>query len=53
MIDHPLLIETGQWEAFPAIVVVLAPKELRVRRLVELRGMDPADARARITSQAQ
>lgn len=52
VVDHPLLIETGQARAFPAVVVVLAPKELRVQRLVELRGMDPADARARITAQA-
>lgn len=52
VVDHPLLIETGQAEAFPAVVVVLAPEELRVRRLVEARGMDEDDARARIRAQA-
>lgn len=37
---------------FPLVVVVHADVELRVRRLVEQRGMAEADARARIAAQA-
>lgn len=51
VVDHPLLVETGQAGDFPAVVVVVAPVEVRVRRLQEGRGIDPADARARIESQ--
>lgn len=51
VVDHPLLIETGRAAGFPAVVVVLAAEPVRVRRLVEHRGMDPADARARIAAQ--
>ncbi|MGO8873630.1 MAG: dephospho-CoA kinase [Acidimicrobiales bacterium] len=35
-----------------AVVVVDTPTEVALGRLVDLRGMDPADARARIGSQA-
>lgn len=51
VVDHPLLIETGQAEAFPAVIVVLAPEDLRLQRLVESRGMDREDARARLRAQ--
>lgn len=51
VVDHPLLIETGQVNRFDAVVVVLAPVEERVRRLVEQRGLGEADARARIAAQ--
>ncbi|GGI04457.1 dephospho-CoA kinase [Egicoccus halophilus] len=51
VVDHPLLIETGQQGRFDAVVVVVAPEELRVRRLVEQRGLEEADARARIAVQ--
>ncbi len=37
---------------FPLVVVVYADAELRVKRLVEHRGMAEADARARIAAQA-
>lgn len=50
--DIPLLIETGQAEAFHMLVVVHAPADVRVRRLIEERGMDPEEARRRIGSQA-
>jgi dephospho-CoA kinase len=36
---------------YDTVVVVEAPEELRVRRLVEHRGMAEADARARIAAQ--
>ena len=50
--DIPLLVETGQAEAFHLLVVVDAPAELRVRRLVEGRGMTPEEARRRVDAQA-
>jgi dephospho-CoA kinase len=51
VVDHPLLIETGQVGRFDAVVVVLVPVEERVRRLVEHRGMREEDARARVAIQ--
>ncbi|WP_219415150.1 dephospho-CoA kinase [Pseudonocardia nigra] len=50
--DIPLLVEGGMAALFPLVVVVHADPEERVRRLVELRGMPEADARARIAAQA-
>jgi dephospho-CoA kinase len=49
--DVPLLVESKLADGFDAVVVVLAPEELRLRRLVE-RGMPEADARARMAKQA-
>jgi dephospho-CoA kinase len=48
----PLLAETGGRRDFALVVVVEAPEDLRVRRLVELRGMAEDEARGRIRSQA-
>lgn len=50
--DIPLLVETGQQETFHVVVVVDAPADLRIRRLVENRGMDLPEARRRVASQA-
>lgn len=52
--DVPLLAENAVRLAprFDEIVVVSAPEEERVRRMVEDRGMSEADARSRIRSQA-
>lgn len=50
--DIPLLVETGQAGAFHLVVVVDAPADLRVRRLVEQRGLDPEEARRRVAAQA-
>ena len=50
--DIPLLVETGQAEDFHVVVVVHTPAVLRVERLVRLRGMDRADAEARVAAQA-
>ncbi|GAB3163029.1 hypothetical protein GCM10027059_16700 [Myceligenerans halotolerans] len=50
--DIPLLVETGQAEAFHLVVVVHAPAEQRLERLVEGRGMDAEEARGRIAAQA-
>ncbi|MBO0881716.1 MAG: dephospho-CoA kinase [Mycobacterium sp.] len=50
--DIPLLVESGMAPLFPLVVVVYADAELRVRRVVEQRGMAEDDARARIAAQA-
>lgn len=50
--DIPLLVESGMAPLFPLVVVVHADADLRLRRLVEQRGMSEADARARIAAQA-
>lgn len=50
--DVPLLVENGLAPLMNLVLVVDAPAELRIRRLVEFRGVDEADARARIASQA-
>jgi dephospho-CoA kinase len=50
--DHPLLVETGLAELMELVVVVDAPEEVQVDRLVRLRRMSEADARARIAAQA-
>lgn len=50
--DIPLLVESQMAPLFPLVVVVHAETEVRVRRLVDQRGMDEADARARIAAQA-
>lgn len=50
--DIPLLVETGQAGHFDVLVVVDAPADLRVRRLVDTRGLTQADAWARLAAQA-
>jgi dephospho-CoA kinase len=50
--DIPLLVETGQQDKFDAVVVVEADVEAQLHRLQQTRGMDAADARARIAAQA-
>lgn len=50
--DVPLLAEARAGDAWDVVVVAQAPVEERVRRLVEIRGLSEADARARIGSQA-
>jgi dephospho-CoA kinase len=50
--DIPLLAETGQAASFDAVVVVDVPVEMQVDRMVRIRGMSEADARARIAAQA-
>jgi dephospho-CoA kinase len=49
--DVPLLVETGQAGSYDLVLVVEAPLETRVARLVQ-RGLPEADARARIAAQA-
>jgi dephospho-CoA kinase len=50
VLDFPLLGENPR-KGLSATIVVDIPVEVAVRRLVDQRGMDEEDARARITSQ--
>ena len=50
--DMPLIVEKGMAAQYHLVVVVGTSEEVRVRRLVDQRGMPEADARARLASQA-
>ncbi len=50
--DIPLLVETGQADSFDVVVVVDAPTDIQVQRLVRHRQMSEEDARSRIAAQA-
>ncbi|WP_309071883.1 dephospho-CoA kinase [Arthrobacter sp.] len=50
--DIPLLVETGQEDSFHLVLVVDAPQEMRLRRMVEQRGMTEQEARKRMEAQA-
>jgi dephospho-CoA kinase len=49
--DIPLLFEVGLVDEFDVVVLVDAPEEVRLARLVGDRGLDPEEARRIITSQ--
>lgn len=49
--DIPLLFEAGLEARFDAVVLVDAPEEVRLRRLVRDRGLDEAEARRMIAAQ--
>jgi dephospho-CoA kinase len=50
--DVPLLVEAGLHLTWDLVIVTEAPAELRVRRMIELRGMTRDDAERRIANQA-
>lgn len=50
--DIPLLAESGRADTFDAVLVVDVPVETQLERMVRERGMEPADAEARIGAQA-
>lgn len=50
--DVPLLVENGLADQYDVVVVVDAAEETRLDRLVRLRGMTEADAKARMAAQA-
>jgi dephospho-CoA kinase len=50
--DVPLLVESGLQSLYDLVVVVDAPAETQVARLVAGRGMSESAARARIAAQA-
>ncbi|WP_426182410.1 dephospho-CoA kinase [Microbacterium sp. TWP3-1-2b2] len=49
--DVPLLVEARVDDPWDTIVVAHAPAEERLRRLIELRGMEPREAQNRIDAQ--
>jgi dephospho-CoA kinase len=49
--DIPLLYEVGLDREYDVVVLVDAPEEIRRRRLVEQRGLDPAEAERMIAAQ--
>lgn len=51
VLDHPLLLETEGRERVDTVVVVIASEDVRVRRVVEQRGLPEDDVRARIRAQ--
>jgi dephospho-CoA kinase len=50
--DNPLLVEMGAAAACDVVIVVDVPVDVQVERLMSIRGMSEADARARIAAQA-
>ncbi|RAX45429.1 dephospho-CoA kinase [Arthrobacter sp. AQ5-06] len=50
--DIPLLVETGQGSGFHLVLVVDAPDDLRIERMLEHRSMTAEHARSRMAVQA-
>lgn len=50
--DVPLIAENGLASGFDLVVVVDAPEEVQLDRLIRARGMPPEQATARMTAQA-
>src|SRR5699024_3259512 len=50
--DIPLLVETGQADQYDGVIVVYTDYDIRIQRLIASRGMELADAQARIAAQA-
>lgn len=51
VLDIPLLFESRGAGMFEDVLLIYAPEELQIRRLVELRGMTTEQARARVAAQ--
>lgn len=49
--EIPLLFETGRERDFDAVVLVDAPEEERIRRMVQGRDLDPEEARRMVDAQ--
>lgn len=49
--EASLLVETGRWRDFAALLVVSAPPEAQISRLVARDGLSDEDARARLAAQ--
>ncbi len=52
VMDIPLLVENHLEGAYDVVVVVDAPDDVRLDRLVRVRGLPEADARSRMAAQA-
>lgn len=51
IVDAALILEAGRRDQFHRIVVVAAPEDVQVERLVHSRGLTPDEARQRLSSQ--
>ncbi len=51
LVDVPLLIETGMYRSYPAMIVVYAPEIVQLQRLMERDRLSAEDARRRIAAQ--
>ncbi len=51
IVDIPLFFETGKRYDIKPVVVVYAPKELQIERLVKREGFDLSHAKSRVESQ--
>ncbi len=51
VLEIPLLVESGRSYGESAVIVVDCPEDVALRRLVDGRGMDEADARRRMAAQ--
>ncbi|MGQ0815522.1 MAG: dephospho-CoA kinase [Gemmatimonadota bacterium] len=49
--DIPLLFEAGMQDDFDVVVLVAAPIDVRIRRIVETRGLSEAEARKLVAAQ--
>lgn len=49
--DIPLLIESDRVDEFDSVIVLACDPDIRRQRLIDLRGMAPEDADARIAAQ--
>ena len=52
VLEIPLLVESGRSYGESAVVVVDCPEDVALRRLIDGRGMDEADASRRMAAQA-
>ena len=50
--DIPLLVESDRVDEFDSVIVLACDPDIRRQRLIDLRGMAPEDADARIAAQA-
>ncbi len=51
LVEAALILEAGQSNRYQSLVVVTAPEEIQVARLVATRGLTAAEARQRIQAQ--
>ena len=51
LVDVPLLIETGMYRSYPAVILVYAPENMQLQRLMERDRLSAEDARRRIAAQ--
>ncbi|HEX4355826.1 MAG TPA: dephospho-CoA kinase [Polyangiales bacterium] len=49
--EAPLLVETGSYKAMAALIVVAAPPELQIKRVVTRDGLNEDAAKARLAAQ--